>query len=54
MVPEEEEGEKGIESVFEEVIAEKFPNLGKEIGHGGTEISQHKGPKEDNTKTYHN
>ena len=28
---EEEEREKGIESVFEEVIAENFPNLGKEI-----------------------
>ena len=30
-VPEEEEREKGIESVFEEVDAENFPNLGKEI-----------------------
>ena len=26
-VPEEEEKEKGIESVFEEIIAENFPNL---------------------------
>ena len=30
-IPEEEEREKGIESVFEEVIAENFPSLGKEI-----------------------
>ena len=28
-VPEEEEIEKGIESVFEEIIAENFPKLGK-------------------------
>ena len=27
-VPEEEEREKGIESVFEEIIAENFPKLG--------------------------
>ena len=30
-VPEEEEREKGIESVFEEIIAEHFPKLGEEI-----------------------
>ena len=30
-VPKKEEREKGIESVFEEVIAENFPNLGREI-----------------------
>ena len=55
-VPEEEEREKGIESVIEEVIAENFPNLGKEIvsGHGDAQISQHKGPREDNIKTYNN
>ena len=28
-VPEEEEREKGIESVFEEIIAENFPKLGE-------------------------
>ena len=28
-IPEEWEREKGLESVIEEVIAEKFPNLGK-------------------------
>ena len=30
-VPEVEEREKGIESVFEEIIAENFPKLGEEI-----------------------
>ena len=30
-VPEGEEREKGPEKVFEEIIAEKFPNMGKEI-----------------------
>ena len=30
-VQEKEEKEKGIESVFEEIIAENIPNLGKEI-----------------------
>ena len=28
-VPEEEKREKGAENVFEEIIAEKFPHLGK-------------------------
>ena len=30
-VPEEEEREKGIESIFEEIIAENFPKLGEKI-----------------------
>ena len=30
-VPEEEEKKKGFEKVFEEIIVENFPNLGKEI-----------------------
>ena len=30
-VPEGEEKEKGPEKIFEEIIAEKFPNMGKEI-----------------------
>ena len=29
-VPEEEESEKGTEKIFEEMIAENFPNMGKE------------------------
>ena len=32
-VPEEEEKKKGTEKIFEEIIAENFPNMGKEIGN---------------------
>ena len=31
-VPEEEEWEKGAEGLFEQLIAESFPHLGKETG----------------------
>ena len=30
-VPEEEERKKGTEKIFEEIIVENFPNMGKEI-----------------------
>ena len=30
-VPEEEEQNKGSEKIFEEIIVENFPNMGKEI-----------------------
>ena len=30
-VPEEEDKKKGTEKVFEEIIVENFPNMGKEI-----------------------
>ena len=30
-VPEEEEREKGPEKIFEEIIVENFPNMGKEM-----------------------
>ena len=30
-VPEREKREKGPEKIFEEIIAENFPNMGKEI-----------------------
>ena len=30
-IPEEEEKEKGTEKIFEEIIVENFPNMGKEI-----------------------
>ena len=30
-VPEEEKKEKGYEKIFEEIIVENFPNMGKEI-----------------------
>ena len=31
-IPEEEEGEKGAEGILEQIIADNFPDLGKEIG----------------------
>ena len=31
VVPEEEEKKKGSEKIFEEIIVENFPNIGKEI-----------------------
>ena len=31
LVPEEEEKKKGSEKIFEEIIVENFPNMGKEI-----------------------
>ena len=30
-MPEGEESDKGPEKIFEEIIAENFPNVGKEI-----------------------
>ena len=30
-VPEEEEKKEGTEKIFEEIIVENFPNMGKEI-----------------------
>ena len=30
-VPEEEEKKKGTEKIFEEIIVENFPNMGKEL-----------------------
>ena len=53
----EEEREKGIESVFEEIIAENFPKLGGGNGlsdHRGTQNSHDKGSKEGKTKTLKN
>ena len=37
-VPEQEEGEKAIESVFEEIIAENFPKLGEQMASQTTEV----------------
>ncbi|KAI5943151.1 LINE-1 retrotransposable element ORF1 protein [Manis javanica] len=37
-VPEEEERERGIESVFEVLIAENFPKLGEEMASQTTEV----------------
>ena len=63
-VPEEEEKKKGTEKIFEEIIVENFPNMGKEIvnqvqehreSHTGSAESpiQNKS-KEKHTKTHVN
>ena len=52
-VPEEEEKKKGYEKIFEEIIAENFPNMEKEIVNQFQEAQspiQDK-PKEKHTKT---
>ena len=54
-IPEGEEREKGIENVFEEIIAENFPNLKKEHPDtGSTEGPTQVEPKQTYTKTYYN
>ena len=51
-----EQKEKRGENVFKEIIAENFPNLGKETNPnlGGTERPQQNQLKEVHTKTYNN
>ena len=55
-VSEREEREKGTENLFEEIIAENFPNLGKETDIQVQEAQSPKQeqPKEDHTKTHCN
>ena len=42
-VPEGEEREKGPERIFEEIIVEKFPKMGKEIATQVQERESHTG-----------
>ena len=54
--PEGEEREKGSEKIFKEIIAENFPNMGKEIVNQVQEaqsLKQDK-PKEEHNKTHSN
>ena len=39
-VPEGKETDKGPEKIFEEIIAEKFPNMGKKIATQGQEVQR--------------
>ena len=39
-VPEEEEKKKGTEKIFEEIIVEKFPNMGKEVVNQVQEVQR--------------
>ena len=55
-MPEGEEKEKWAENIFEDIIAENLPNLGKEThpGPGRTESPKQDQPKEGHTKTHCN
>ena len=52
----EEEGKQGIESLFEELMTENFPNLVKEkdTSPGSSESPKQAGHKEAYTKAHHN
>ena len=39
-VPEEEEKKKGTEKIYEEIIVENFPNMGKEIVNQVQEVQR--------------
>ena len=39
-VPEEQEKRKGTEKIFEEIIVENFPNMGKEIVNQVQEVQR--------------
>ena len=56
-VPEDEEKGKGPEKKFEEIITEKFPNMGKGDTHpspGSAESPIQDKPKEEHTETHSN
>ena len=49
-VPEEEEKKKGTEKIFEEIIVENFPNMGKEIVN---QVQEAQSPIQDKSKEKH-
>ena len=49
-VPEEEEKKKGTEKIFEEIIVENFPNMGKEIVN---QVCEAQSPIQDKSKEKH-
>ena len=54
-VPEGEEREKGPEKIFEEIMVENFPNMGKEIATQVQEAqrnSRQDKPKEEHAETH--
>ena len=50
-VTEDEEQEKGSEGLFEQIITENFPNLGKET-HSNLDLYQHKPTEFNSTLLY--
>ena len=56
-IPEGEEKGQGIETMFEKIMTENFPNLDTEKNHassGSTENPYQEESKEANSKTYYN
>ena len=49
-VPEGEEREKGPDRIFEEIIVENFPNMGKEIA---SQVQEAQSPRQDKPKEKH-
>ena len=49
-VPHKQEKKKGIEKIFEEIIVEKFPNMGKEIVN---QVQEAQSPIQDKSKEKH-
>ena len=49
-VPEEEEKKKGTEKIFQAIIVENFPNMGKEIVN---EVQEAQSPTQDKPKETH-
>ena len=49
-VPEEEDKKKGTEKIFEEIIVENFPNMGKEIDN---QVQEAQSPIQDKSKEKH-
>ena len=49
--PEGEKKVKGVKNIFENIVAEEFPNLGKETV---TQVQEEQSPKEEYTKTHCN
>ena len=49
-VPEEEEKKKGSKEIFEEIIVENFPNMGKEIVN---QVQEAQSPIQDKSKEKH-
>ena len=49
-VPKGEEREKGPEKIFEEIIAENFPNVGKEIVN---QVQEAESPRQDKPNEEH-
>ena len=49
-VPEEEEKKKGTEKIFEVIIVENFPNMGKEIVN---QVQEAQSPIQDKSKEKH-